>query len=311
MIILVTIALTGSNPGSMVKADGNLLIDGDLESWVNPYWLNYWSLSGDISQESTIKYSGSYSARLVTDTSVIYQNIDNKLIDSHNYIISGWVSTTNTCSIFIYRDDYITLGEHDYSDTEYFSFNYTSIGREHLFTVTSGGICYVDDLSIVEATENTNTPTVTPTITDTPTITETPTITDTPTITVTPSDTPTITATSIFTDTPSLVPSITNNFTLTKTPTNTLTKTPTDTPTNTSTDTPTLTLTPTITSTPTITNTPTITLTLPFDPTEYYQEYADKAANNLLLIYILGGIFGVMLLAGLVIAIVWLVSKRG
>jgi hypothetical protein len=31
----------------------------------------------------------------------------------------------------------------------------------------------------------------------------------------------------------------------------------------------------------------------------------------LLLIYILGGIFGVMLLAGLVIAIVWLVSKRG
>lgn len=117
------------------------------------------------------------------------------------------------------------------------------------------------------------TPSATPTLTPTPTVTftNTPTLTvsNTPTFTVTPSvtisNTPTTTGTPAVTITPSSTPTITPSATVTVTPSPTVTLTPSAT----ATTTPPLTVTPstTVTVTPPVTITPSPTPTISTTPT--------------------------------------------
>jgi hypothetical protein len=168
-------------------------------------------------------------------------------------------------------------------------------------------------------------PAATATFTATNTATNTATYTPTYTATNTPTYTNTYTPTFTATNTPTHTNTYTPTYTATDTATSTITLTPSDTPTHTLTPSNTATLTPTASetftptatatgptatpsNTPTITDTPTATV---YGSTQIYEYYKQKADENLPLIMVFGGICAVGLIAGIVVCVVWLVSKRG
>ena len=134
----------------------NLLTDGDLEVWTGVNQLTNWGGSGgtDLTQETTNKYSGGYSAKLFNAGawSYILQNFT-ALQAGKTYLISGWIKAgAGSSQVVVTNSSYAAQFTHitNAGVTEYFSTLYVANGTETALIAydQTGCTTYFDTIGI-------------------------------------------------------------------------------------------------------------------------------------------------------------------
>lgn len=84
-----------------VKVDGNVIQNGNLESWASSSNANNWTESGTVAQNSTSPHGGTYDAKLTGSTSSLTQYATVRPGEPYRLDLWAKVVTGNTAAVFV------------------------------------------------------------------------------------------------------------------------------------------------------------------------------------------------------------------